>query len=355
MKNVAIITDVDFWEQGSGHRARIAALADYLSVHVNLYILYVGKNDSRYELLKTHQLAHRIFCIPTFETFSATTFRNRVHAFFYLVRFDVCIIEWIHNSFFLHLIPYRVTAILDTHDIAHRREESFQAFKTRTSHMSQPDEYALYHQYDYVALICDDDFEDVKSGMREDRLILLPHSPVFRKRTIREEVRTIGFIGSDYAPNEDALRHFLDTVWGRFEDNPRVSLHVYGKVVRGMRGKYTNVQKVGYVPDLDTIYDEMDISVNMVRFGAGAKIKNIEALANAIPLVTSSHGARGLEKGIGDALKVADAPHLFALELERLIGDFQYRKDTSDAGYAFARNFFSPEVCYTPLVTVINN
>jgi ribosome biogenesis protein Tsr3 len=45
--------------------------------------------------------------------------------------------------------------------------------------------------------------------------------------------------------------------------------------------------------------------INPVRFGAGLKIKTVEALANGLPLVTSEEGARGLASLDREAILIA--------------------------------------------------
>ena len=42
MKKVLIITDVDFWLKGAGHRMRISALLAHLATHTDLTVVYLG-------------------------------------------------------------------------------------------------------------------------------------------------------------------------------------------------------------------------------------------------------------------------------------------------------------------------
>jgi hypothetical protein len=78
-------------------------------------------------------------------------------------------------------------------------------------------------------------------------------------------------------------------------------------------------------------------------FGFRLPAKNVEALANALPLVTTTHFVRGLAEGVGHALIVADDPAVFAAALDQFI---------ADAG-AYAACAFSPEACFGPLLAVI--
>jgi hypothetical protein len=93
--------------------------------------------------------------------------------------------------------------------------------------------------------------------------------------------------------------------------------------------------------------------VRTVRFGAGLKIKNVEVLANALPLVTTAHGARGLADSIGHALIVADDPAVFSAALGQLIADADARARLAAQAYAYAPRAFFPEACFGPLLAVI--
>ena len=44
------------------------------------------------------------------------------------------------------------------------------------------------------------------------------------------------------------------------------------------------INQKGFIRNLNSIYEEVDIIINPVRFGAGLKIKNIEALGNGLPI-----------------------------------------------------------------------
>jgi len=111
----------------------------------------------------------------------------------------------------------------------------------------------------------------------------------------------------------------------------------------------------GFAADTDKIYEEADIIINPVRFGAGLKIKNIEALAHGLPLVTTTHGARGIEPGIHKAFLVADDAEGFIQSIGSLIKKATIRKKLRKNAHQFIRDRFSTEQCFNPLINVINH
>jgi glycosyltransferase involved in cell wall biosynthesis len=84
--------------------------------------------------------------------------------------------------------------------------------------------------------------------------------------------------------------------------------------------------------------------------GAGLKIKNVEALASGLPLVTTGEGARGIADVAGDAFLVADDPDAFASACLRLLDDVSLRTRVAARALQVARERFSPQACFAPLL-----
>ena len=78
-----------------------------------------------------------------------------------------------------------------------------------------------------------------------------------------------------------------------------------------LTGNYKLSSIVGYIKskidDLNVLYGrKADLIINPVQLGGGLKIKNVEALANGLPLITTPEGANGLEDGINNAFLLAN-------------------------------------------------
>ncbi len=111
-----------------------------------------------------------------------------------------------------------------------------------------------------------------------------------------------------------------------------------------------NVVEHGFVDDLGAVYRDTDIAINPVRFGAGLKIKTVEALASGLPLVTTAEGARGLGQFAGEAFLVADEPAEFGSHLGALLASVEQRSALADAAWRVAREHFTPKACFDPLL-----
>ncbi|HEX9513247.1 MAG TPA: glycosyltransferase family 4 protein [Puia sp.] len=356
MKKVLIATHIKFWNQYSGDSSRLQALIEFLNCRVELTVAYGGnvtdedlrtivilKKGLRLELLGSKTEIPEY--IGLFSAFMAGRY------------FDVCIIEHVLLSFLAPVVPDHSRLMLDTHDIASDRSKSFKKMDENTTMMdiSEEQELQYYRAFDHVILIQQNDYNKISRILGKDKTILAPHPVVAEQQEIRRSVKTIGFVASAYSPNVDSVNWFINHVWSRIR-KLGVSLDIYGTVYRGMDLDHLDgVNIKGVVPDLSQIYKTIDIVINPVRFGAGLKIKNVEAMGNGLPLVTTTHGASGIIDGEWtDCLLVADDPELFYRHLNLLIESYDRRKSLGDNAYRLTRTKFSPEQCFNELFARIN-
>lgn len=360
MKSLLIVTDVDFWIEGAGHRARIAKLVKILSSTVKLTVAYCRPstkavdNESYIEAMFDIKMVflnkERLLTNSEY----GEILRNRFHN----IHLDFCIIEYIHNSFFLKYLNKSIIRILDLHDIYSDREISFKKFghHDKIINMYPELEKTVLNLFDYVLPICEPDYERLKDFVPINKIITVSHSPTLVPTVIRKDVLVIGFIGSAYLPNKDGIQHFINGPWQIISKLFNVQLNIYGKVISLLSIDKTINEKIntkGFIPQLDQIYDEIDIAINPVRFGAGIKIKNIEALAHMKPLITTSHGARGLEKGIGNAFLIANNDNEFVDCINKLVTNYDLRQNIALAGFEYIKRNFGQKNCYGDLLDIL--
>ena len=137
-------------------------------------------------------------------------------------------------------------------------------------------------------------------------------SPGFDTR--RDLLLVAGWLGGADSPNRDGLQWFLDEVAPRIRLRlPDVRLKVTGEAFQAGEAAIGSglVDFAGIVPDLGPLYDAARVVVAPVRYGAGVKIKVIEAIEHGVPVVTTSVGIEGIRGG-ERAAAVADNPERFA-------------------------------------------
>ena len=360
MKKVLIVTDVNFWEQCSGNRARIAGLVAWLSQHVQLTVVNTGPAPTGVEDILAKQYNADFFVLEESKYLSSTGYGRKLKAFLKDKDFDVIIIEYIHSSYFLNYITGDAKIILDAHDIISDRAEEFKKFNRQGQLYELPKEteFEIFSVYDHVIVICQPDFEKLSTAFEPGRVLLCPHPQISTKHQTRSSVKNISFVASSYLPNRDAIEWFIAECWPKITEKYDVHLNIYGLICSVINHVDTDtISYKGVVSDLGKVYSEADLVINPVRFGAGLKIKNIEALAHGLPLITTTHGARGLEAGVGvnNAFLVADAPDDFVIKIGTLIENTPLRNSLSENANQFIKDNFSPEKCFNSLLTVIND
>jgi glycosyltransferase involved in cell wall biosynthesis len=145
--------------------------------------------------------------------------------------------------------------------------------------------------------------------------------------------QVVMFVGPmSYDVNVAGVSWFLDVVWPRIRAVvPAARFEVVGRGwTDHLPGDLPGVIARGFVPDLPVALGQARVSVAPLPAGGGTKIKVLESMAAARPVVTTSVGAEGVPSARG--LAVADDEAGFASKVIRWL------VDAGDAGAAGAAN-----------------
>ncbi len=140
--------------------------------------------------------------------------------------------------------------------------------------------------------------------------------------------RDIGFVAGWLAgptsPNADGMRWLVSKVMPLVRSAlPWVRLRVTGSHPPDdvLALGDPNVQFEGHVEDLRTFYDAIRVVVSPARYGAGVKLKTVQALQCGVPIVSTTIGAEGIDTRGHGAIDVTDEPEQFAERLITLLTD----------------------------------
>ncbi len=268
---------------------------------------------------------------------------------------DVYIIDKTENSYMLWALDEAGRKFVDTHDLMSQRTKSARQYNAFSGiEISEEKEKALLHFYDSVICIQEDDCRLVSNWLGAEKTILAPHPVQATQQPIREHAENISYIASNWFANIDGLKWFLEKVWPGVNRNG-LSLSVYGRVCESFDNfAAPGVAFHGFVDDLAKAYSQIDIIINPVRWGAGLKIKTVEAMAHGLPLVVSTEGGRGLESLAGKAFMVAKDESVFKDSLINLINNYDLRKALGTEGHNYAKQNLSPDKCFKELLRAIN-
>jgi len=133
---------------------------------------------------------------------------------------------------------------------------------------------------------------------------------------------TVGFIGSlDFLPNQEAVSWIIDRLWPRVVARaPEARLSIAGSSPpEWLRRKAGGVDLRGQVDDAQAFVRGMSVMIAPLFAGGGMRIKVLEAMALAKPIVATTLGAGGIEHD--GSVVIADDVESFAGAVVRLLRD----------------------------------
>ncbi len=354
-KHVVFITRSRFWSVGAGLWARTLQTVLYLQTHARLTIVFcddVGEGDG--DAIRSLGLQ-----VVVFGSCAAAEY-GRMLCQLLETRLrhdppDAIFIDKTETACLFPVLPRAALRLVDTHDlISARTRRALSCNAPESCPLTEAQEARLLDRFDRVICIQDDERRQVALWIGESKTLLAPHPVTATPIAIQKEVTRIGLLASNWHANVDGLRHFIDQVWPQVRRDGW-GLHVYGGIAASFRdNRASDIHFHGLVQRVEECYANLDIAINPVRYGAGLKIKSVESLAHGVPLVTTRHGASGLETLANQALYIADTPEEFVAALRALSDDPSIRVEFNRVGSSYVRQHLTAERCFGGILSAIN-
>ena len=160
-------------------------------------------------------------------------------------------------------------------------------------------------------------------------LSVLPNTVPTQKRPNRdpipERLMVVGNCEARNGANADGVSWFLRKIWPKLTaDRPSLTLRVIGRgsdrIVREA-GCPERVTGMGFVENLSEEYARAALVVAPIRFGTGTRVKILEAMSYACPVVATPAAWVGIDAKPGDDLVSADGEENMISEIHRLLDD----------------------------------
>jgi len=185
-------------------------------------------------------------------------------------------------------------------------------------------------------------FDAVLAVTEEDKVALLEAASVEREITVipiavdteeirlvtrRPEANHILHIGTMYwPPNIDGIWWFLREAYPLIRrQRPDVVFDVVGsrppRRLRALSGDGTGVNVTGYVVDPTPYLEQAGVFIVPLRAGGGMRVKILNALAQGIPIVSTTLGAEGIAVTPGKDILIGDTSEEFAAAVLSLLND----------------------------------
>ncbi|HLL72103.1 MAG TPA: glycosyltransferase [Pyrinomonadaceae bacterium] len=210
-------------------------------------------------------------------------------------------------------------------------------------------ELRLARASDLVWCTSPDDKQAVEREAPGVRIEVIPTiHPLHSRGHSFDERAHLLFIGNlAHRPNADAVHHLMRDIFPLVKQSlPGVRLHIVGDNVTPEIAAYAapDVEVLGYVPDVEPLYQSCRLMLVPLRYGAGLKGKLGESLAHGLPVVTTPTGAEGFGLTDGVEALVADEPAAFAAAAIRAYTQKDLWERLAEHGRSHIEKHFTPEV-----------
>lgn len=217
-------------------------------------------------------------------------------------------------------------------------------------------EAKLLNQFDRIIVNSIQEAKILAPQMETHKLWLVPHLVEetgdtsdlvpYTKRSFKYDLI---FVGTSRRPNVDAINFFLKSVFPKIvRHRPKTRLALVGSISEALStdlALVANIDSIGYVPCLSDVYLAAKVVICPLLDGAGTKVKLQEALAYAIPIVTTSTGASGLRLTDGVNAMITDDPNQFAQQTLHLLESPESAQRLSEqAAVTFTRHYSNAAV-----------
>jgi glycosyltransferase involved in cell wall biosynthesis len=160
-----------------------------------------------------------------------------------------------------------------------------------------------------------------------------------------------------YEPNADAVRWFLDEILPLVRvAASNVIFRVVGKDPPAdllARSVAKQVEFTGRVDDVRPHMRDATVFVCPLRIGGGTRLKILDAMSQALPVVSTTVGAEGLRVSPGRDIVLADDPRTFADAVLTLVRDESKARAVALAGLELVRERYSWEAVTRGLVDTV--
>lgn len=251
-------------------------------------------------------------------------------------------------------LPPGTLRLLDTIDIQHARRENAAAAGGNLEHVqcSPEDEARALNRADILLAIQAEEAATLKGMCPEKEILCVEHAhPVPDYVPSPVDSQELLYVGNRYDPNVLGLEAILAQVWPEvLRQCPAATLTVCGRVGETVRRAHPGVTIAGQVPELAPYYHRAALVLNPVPYGTGLKIKTVEGMAHGRVVVCTEAGTGGLGDMAGLPLCVSEVGEAMVQQIVALLAAPSERHPREKAAWEFARERFSPERVYGPLV-----
>jgi glycosyltransferase involved in cell wall biosynthesis len=283
-------------------------------------------------------------------------FINRINTIINDGSFDLVQIDFIDYLDIVHALPKNLKKVLVHHEIRFARLES--------SLIDVPNASLIYENYvisnvkmheinqlkfyDGVIVVSNIDKAKLQKYMPDSRICCIK-APVLEDNIINIEkinllIEKLVFVGGEnHSPNREAIEWYITELGDRINQFSKLKLHVIGDWSKKSIDKYKihkNVHFVGFVDDLFN-YCKKSIMLVPIKTGSGIRMKILYAMAQGVPVVSTSVGCEGIDVTDGVELLIANKAEGFVQSIAKICSDLDFTYNMVSKAQKFIKENYS--------------
>lgn len=195
-------------------------------------------------------------------------------------------------------------------------------------------ENQIITKYDVSILVSDND----KNYIESDKIVAISlgvDTHIFKRHSNLPDNKTIIFSGNmGYFPNESAVIWFIEKCFGMIKrEIPNAKLVIAGNNPNSKIKKIGDNHSIfvtGFVESMVSELNKAQVAITPMQSGYGMHIKIIEAMACALPVITTTSGLGAIKATHEKNVIIADNASDFTRSCIKLLNDYGLAKKVGD-------------------------
>ena len=273
--------------------------------------------------------------------------------------YDIIQVDIIEFSDIAYLLPQNIKKVFVHHEIRFARMISgylnegkkLDVYQEYLVSYVRSKEIMLLNLYDAIFVFSEEDKKKLEIEMPGKKIMVAPF-PVLESsfREIKDEnaniVKLVFVGGENHQPNKDAVEWYINEITHLVSSKCDLKLHIVGHWTEKTIEQYDSVANVifeGFIPDLVSFCNN-SIMIVPIKSGSGIRAKILYAMAQGVPVISTSIGCEGIKLIHGESILIANKPVEFANAIERILRDKNLTLSISRNAQEIIRSNYSQAV-----------
>lgn len=164
--------------------------------------------------------------------------------------------------------------------------------------------------------------------------------PINKTDTKIEKLIFLG--GEDHAPNKDAINWYVNDIAPLIKEYSNIKLHIIGKWSKTSIKNFSNnsIYFSGFIDDIIS-YCKNSIMLVPVRTGSGIRTKILYAMAQGIPVISTSVGCEGILVEDNKSIIITNTASDFSDKIKKMLNDSELRHKLKTEAQVIAKENYS--------------